>query len=58
MTGFSFITKEYRFLKPSCITCLSNCHGLPNRICPACMGTTSHKTSSWYLPIENDTSTC
>ena len=31
---------------------------LPKRMCPTCMGTTSHRTSSLYLPIENETNTC
>ena len=34
------------------------CHGLPNKMQLACIGTTLHKTSSTYFPIENGTITC
>ncbi|KAL0758306.1 hypothetical protein Bca101_074456 [Brassica carinata] len=37
---------------------LSNCQGLPNSRCPACIGTTSHFTWSWYLPIQKGTTPC
>ena len=43
--------KDILLVWPSCKTYLSYCQGLPNRICVASIGTTSHKTSSLYFPV-------
>ena len=51
-------SRVYLFLYPSWKTCLSNCQGLPSSKCLACIGTTSHNTSLFYLPIEKEISTC
>ena len=48
--NWSSFTNKYLVLNLSCITLLSNWHSLPNNKWPACIGTTSHKTSSLYLP--------
>jgi hypothetical protein len=40
------------------MTFLSNCHGLPNKICHTSMGITSHRFSSLYPPILNSTKHC
>ena len=50
-------TKLYMFLNPSCVTLLSYYHGLPNKIWPAFIGTTSQSTSSRYFLIEKVTNT-
>ena len=57
MVLFSF-TKECLFLNPSWLTFLSNCQGLPNKMWPTCIGTTSQSTLSLYLLIEKVSSTC
>jgi len=61
--GFNMILwpwkwKEILLVKPSYKVFLSYCYGLPKRIWVASMGTTSHNTSSLYLPIEKDMRTC
>lgn len=51
----SFLT-VYLFLKLTCLIFLSNYQGLPNSRCATFIGT-SHKTSSLYLPTENEIKT-
>ena len=43
---FPFMKNMYWLVWPSCKVCLSNCHGLPSKICMTFMGTTSHSTLS------------
>ena len=43
--------KDILLVWPSYKTYLSYCQGLPNRICVASIGTTSHKISSLYFSI-------
>lgn len=64
---FNFILSSYTYLGargirvmvlPSfIISFLSYYHVLPNKIWLTCIGTTSHKISSTYFPIENGTTT-
>jgi len=51
-------SKKYLFLNPSCLAFLSNCQSLLNNKCVTYIETTSHKTSSLYLPIKSVTNTC
>ena len=53
-----FFSSIHLFLKPSCLAFLPNYQGLPNNRSVTCIGTTSHKTSSLYLPTKNDIKTC
>jgi len=61
--GFKMIlcpwkVKEILLVRSSCKNFLSSCHGLPNRMCVASIGTTSHKTSFLYFLIEKAMRTC
>ena len=63
MRGFNIILcpwklKEILLVWPSRKILLSYCQGLSNRICVASIGTTSHKTSSSYFPMEKVMRTC
>jgi hypothetical protein len=53
-----YFTMLYLVLTLSWIAFQSYCHGLPNKMWLACIGTILHRTSSTYFLIEIGTTTC
>ena len=58
MCVLPFFFNVYVFFLPSGMKLLSNCHGLPKKICHTSMGITSHIIFFLYPPILNSTKHC